>query len=223
MNFSARQQIGLSSHHAIRKSLRSLVVGFAFLACLGGTGVAENKSNEVGLLLGGSIVPSSTPGFNISSGLAFQATYAHRFTGNGRVGWGFEVPFVTLPSQDVQSPSPISPRNYASIFITPGIRVTFVPTSAISPWASVGGGFARFAESTTLVTGAPNTFKTGTNKGALQFGGGVDFRTPFKILVPLVFRGEIRDFYSGQPRLNIARPGNGQHNVIISGGIVLRF
>src|SRR5262249_20756380 len=155
-------------------------------------------------------------GFNIGSGLAYQATYAHLFTGNRLVGWGLEVPFVALPSQDVQSPSSSSPRNYASIFITPGIRVTFVSTSAISPSASVGGGYARFAESTTLVTGAPNTFKTGANKGALQYGGGVDFKTPFRNPVPLVLRGEIRDFYSGQPRLNIERPRNGQHNVIIS-------
>ena len=223
MKFTACVQTGSSLYHMIRNLLGGLVVGFAFVAWLGTTGMAQSTNNEVGLLLGGSIVPTSTTGFNISSGLAFQATYAHRFTGNRPVGWGFEVPFVALPSQDVQSRSPNSPRNYASIFITPGIRVTFVPTSAISPWASVGGGYARFAESTTLVTGAPNTFKTGTNKGALQFGGGVDFKTPFRIPFPLVLRGEIRDFYSGQPRLNIVRTGNGQHNVIISGGIVLRF
>ena len=206
----------------IRAIVRTLMIAL-LLATLPGTSALAQSKNEVGLLLGGNIVPTSTTNFNIHSGLAYQATYAHRFTGSRPVGWAFEVPFVALPSQDVQSPSPSSPRNYASIFITPGIRVTFVPAAAISPWASVGGGFARFAESTTLVTGAPNTFKTGTNKGALQYGGGVDFKTPFKIPVPLVLRGEIRDFYSGQPRLNIVRPGNGQHNVIISGGIVLRF
>lgn len=206
----------------IRAIVRTLMIAL-LLATLPGTSALAQSKNEVGLLLGGNIVPTATTNFNIHSGLAYQATYAHRFTGSRPVGWGYEVPFVALPSQDVQSPSPSSPRNYASIFITPGIRVTFVPAAAISPWASVGGGFARFAESTTLVTGAPNTFKTGTNKGALQYGGGVDFKTPFKIPVPLVLRGEIRDFYSGQPRLNIVRPGNGQHNVIISGGIVLRF
>ena len=104
------------------------------------------------------------------------------------------MPFVALPSQDVQSPSPNSPRNYASIFIPPGIRVTFVPTSAISPWASVGGGYARFAESTTLVTGAPNTFKTGTNKGALQFGGGVDFKTLSGFRSPLSYGARYATF-----------------------------
>jgi len=119
MKFTACRQIGSHSYHMIRNPLRSLVVGFVLLAWLGTTGVAQNKSNEVELLLGGSIVPTSTTGFNINSGLAYQATYAHRFTGDRSVGWGFEVPFVALPGQDVQSPSPSSPRNHASIIHYP--------------------------------------------------------------------------------------------------------
>lgn len=208
----------------ICKITRNLLVVFAAVGLLGTNGLAQSK-NEVGLLLGGSIVPTSATNLKINSGLAYQATYAYRFKANGGIGIGFEVPFVALPSQDVRSNSPFSPRNYASIFITPGFRLTFVPNSAISPWASVGGGYARFAESTTLVTGVPNTFKTGTNKGALQYGGGVDFKTPFKVPLPfpLAFRGEVRDFYTGQPRLNVVRLNNGQHNVVVSGGIVLRF
>jgi hypothetical protein len=206
----------------IPKNVRILLSISAFAVILGATGVAQGK-NEIGLLLGGSVVPTSSGNLSINSGLAYQATYAHRFTSNPGIGLGLEVPFIALPSQDVGSSAALTPRNYASIFITPGVRVTFLPQSKISPWASVGGGYARFDESTTLVTGAPNTTKTGTNKGALQYGGGVDIATPLKILLPLVFRGEIRDFYTGQPRLNLPRPGSGQHNVIVSGGVVLRF
>jgi len=136
------------------------------------------------------------------------------------IGFALEVPFVAIPSQDVRSSSSFAPRNYASIFITPGFRVILAPNSKFSPWAAAGGGYARFAESTTLVNGSPNTFKTGTNKGALQYGGGVDFKTPFPLLG---FRGEIRDFYSGQPRLNVARSLSGQHNIIVSGGIIVHF
>ncbi|HET6844485.1 MAG TPA: hypothetical protein VFK06_22795 [Candidatus Angelobacter sp.] len=164
-------------------------------------------------------MPTSTNNLSINSGLAYQATFAHRFINNG-IGFGFEVPFVALPSQGVQSNSIFVPRNYAALFLTPGFRVTFVPHAAIAPWASVGGGYARFAESTTLVTGAPNTFTKGTNKGALQFGGGVDFRTPIRFVA---LRTEIRDFFSGEPRLNFPRSQSGQHNVITSGGFVLRF
>jgi opacity protein-like surface antigen len=200
----------------------SRLVAFACAILPGTIGLTQSK-NEVGLLLGGSIVPTSTINLSIDSGLVYQATYARKFGGGRGLGFGFEVPFIAIPSQDVESNSPTTPRNYASIFITPGFRVTFAPNSAVSPWASIGGGYARFAESSTLVTGMPNPFKTGTNKGALQYGGGVDFKTHLKILLPLVLRAEVRDFYTGQPRLNIERPGSGQHNVIISGGIVLRF
>src|SRR5258708_39344363 len=206
----------------IRNIMRSLLVVFAFVTSLGISGLAQSK-NEVGLLLGGSIVPTAPATLNIKSGLAYQATFAHRLTTHRGIGFGFEVPFVALPSQDVQSSSLFSPRNYASIFITPGVRTTFLPNSAVSPWASIGGGYARFAESTTLINGAANPFKHGTNRGALQYGGGADFKTPFKMRFPLVLRGEIRDFYTGQPRLNVLRSDNGQHNVIVSGGIVLRF
>jgi hypothetical protein len=194
-------------------------VTFALLVSFGALLPVWGQKNEVGLLLGRSVVPTSTTNLNINSGLAYQATYAHRFIDNG-IGFGFEVPFVALPSQSVQSNSIFVPRNYAALFLTPGFRVTFVPHAAIAPWASVGGGYARFAESTTLVTGAPNTSTKGTNKGALQFGGGVDFRTPIKFIA---LRAEIRDFFSGEPRLNFPRSQSGQHNIITSGGFVLRF
>lgn len=206
----------------IRIITRTLLILCVFVTLLESSALAQSR-NDVGLLLGGNIVPTSATDLNIGSALTYQATYAHRFT-DGAVAFGFEVPFAATPSQDVRSGSPFAPRNYASLFLTPGLRVTFVPKAAISPWVSVGGGYARFAESHTLVTGAPNTFKTATNAGALQYGGGVDFKTPINlVVVPLVFRAEIRDFYSGQPQLNVVRPGTGQHNVIVSGGFVVRF
>lgn len=183
---------------------------------------AQGK-DEVGLLLGGSVIPNSTPNLKIGSTLAYQATYAHRFFDNQAFGFAFEVPFVALPSQAVHSVIPTVPQNFASLFLTPGFRVTLAPKRTIAPWASVGGGYSRFAESSLLENGTPNIFKKGTNKGALQYGGGVDLKAPFHLPLPLLFRGEIRDFYSGQPRLNIVRSGPGQHNIFISGGFVLRF
>ena len=43
------------------------------------------------------------------------------------------------------------------------------------------------------------------------------------MLVPLSLRAEVRDFYAGQPRINVARTDTGQHKVVALGGIVLRF
>jgi hypothetical protein len=35
--------------------------------------------------------------------------------------------------------------------------------------------------------------------------------------------GEVRDFFSGNPNLNIALSTSTQHNVVASGGVILRF
>jgi hypothetical protein len=52
----------------------------------------------------------------------------------------------------------------------------------------------------------------------------VDIRTPIKILVPIGLRGEVRDFYSFDI-LDFTTPirNDHQHNVIVSGGFILRF
>ncbi len=204
-----------------KRSRKHLLVVVAVALFLAPQAIAQGK-NEIGLLIGGTFVPSLSS-IDIKSGLAYEATFAHKFIALPGVGFGFEVPFVAVPSQDVQSASIFSPRNYASLFITPGVRLTLAPSALISPWASIGGGYARFSESTTLVTGAPNPFTRGTNKGALQYGGGADFKLPLGIPLPIALRAEVRDFFSGQPRLNVSRSGNGQHNVFVAGGLVLHF
>jgi hypothetical protein len=65
------------------------------------------------------------------------------------------------------------------------------------------------------------------NKGALQFGGGVDIKTGIPLLG---FRAEVRDFVTDQPDFGIVSiqtvgsPSLGRrHNVLAGGGIVLRF
>lgn len=186
---------------------------------------AAQGRNEIGLLLGARVAsdPGVTPNLEIGKSLAYQLTYAHWFLRGEGAAVALEIPFAALPSQDVKSPSLTAPRNFAAIYVTPGIRVKVAENRGISPWASVGGGYARFDESSTLLTGSPNPFTTGTNKGALQFGGGVDLRSPINLLLPIGFRVEVRDFYSGQPRFNAITTSNGQHNVLVSGGLVLRF
>src|SRR6266852_2080514 len=39
----------------------------------------------------------------------------------------------------------------------------------------------------------------GTSGGAVQFGGGVDVRTPIKVLFPIGLRAEVRDLYTAKP------------------------
>jgi hypothetical protein len=208
--------------------LKRIASAFVLLALFASQCVKHAEArelNEIGLLLGARVAadPGVTPKLQIGKSLAFQATFAHAIVQTEGVALALEIPFVALPSQDVHSVAPTAPRNFASIFVTPGIRLKINLNRDIAAWGSIGGGYARFAESTTLVTGTANPFATGTNKGALQFGGGVDLRSPFRLLLPVSFRGEIRDFYSGQPLLNAISSGSGQHNVLISGGLVLKF
>jgi len=39
----------------------------------------------------------------------------------------------------------------------------------------------------------------------------------------LAFRGEVRDVYTGARNFSIVTPHNHVHNVVVSGGFVLRF
>ena len=67
----------------------------------------------------------------------------------------------------------------------------------------------------------------GTNRGAFEFGGGVDLRTPFVtpflLRIPLGLRLEVRDYYSGKPNYNVPTNGSLQHNVLFAAGMILRF
>ncbi len=189
---------------------------------------AQDRKNEVGFLLGGTIVPSlrirnqnADAGFG--SGLTFQATYARHLTDSKSTTLYFEVPVLSSPLVNATSSSVSVPKNYAFIFVTPGIRVKLRSNSAISPWFSVGGGHATFQESTERQDGSPNPGGITTNKAAAQFGGGVDFRTPIKILFPIALRTEVRDFYSGKPNFVVNTGGGFQHTLVFSGGFVVSF
>jgi hypothetical protein len=52
----------------------------------------------------------------------------------------------------------------------------------------------------------------------------VDIRTPIKVFWPIGLRGEVRDFYTFDT-LDFTAPirNNRQHNVIVSGGFILKF
>jgi len=222
----------------IRNIRKNFLIAFAFAALLGTTGLAQSK-NEVGLVIGATETPGQTlsPGANLisptgavlpnrtinfDSSLALGAEFDHAFFFKKRVALSGGVDFLASP-QDVKvsQQTQNAPREYASVFLTPHIRVKFRPSGAFSPWLSFGGGFARFLES--KPTAIP-FFRQGTNTGAFVFGGGVDTRTVVHVLrIPIGFRFEVRDFYSGQPNYNVGVSGGLQNNVAFTGGLLIRF
>ena len=130
-----------------------------------------------------------------------------------------EVPVAGIPSQKLtfaSTPSTVF-DHLSTVFITPGLRLKILPGAPISPWASFGGGWARYSTDSGVKT----------NKGAIQYGGGLDFKTGW----PLVgFRAEVRDFVTGDPNFGIislltgtGEKGLHRHNILAGGGIVLHF
>ena len=119
--------------------------------------------------------------------------------------------------EHLASDAPQIPKNLKSYFVTPSARLNVFSNSAVSPWVSFGGGIGRFNESSTLISGVPS--KTGTTTGAVQAGLGLDVSLFRRFSV----RGEVRDFWSGVPKLNVDTGKSRQHNFFVAAGVVWHF
>lgn len=150
--------------------------------------------------------------------LSYSVSYGRRFIDLAMASLTVEVPFVYDPEVKTQFGVNAVPRSFSALYVTPSIRLNLFPRNGLSPWVSGGGGFARFGESNELVFAGPNPGKQGTFVAALQLGGGVDLR----FFGPLKLRGEFRDFYTGEPSLNI-NPQDHMHNYFVGGGLVFSF
>lgn len=177
------------------------------------------------------LIPCATPNCNVlsstmkaSTAFTFEASYARRLVGAGPVALFVELPMMGTPGHNVATvvSNPLigtfnGSTSSTLFFFTPSARVRFFSSAAISPWISAGGGWAR------LTQGSQNV-----NGGAVQFGGGADFRTG----VPhLGIRAELRDFWSGNSAAipvsvagltSVVSPDH-QHHLFAGGGVVLRF
>jgi opacity protein-like surface antigen len=190
------------------------------IGCAVGVGPAAAQTRyDVGLLLGATRTTDEGAVLVFDRATTYQATFAWRLWEGSRAAVSIEVPFLASPAFIVATPGASLPKEYASLYLTPGVRVTVHPSGPVSVFGSAGGGYARYSESKERANGSPNPDQRDTNTGAVQFGGGVDVRA----LRWLAFRGEVRDVYTGARNFSITTPHNGVHNVVISGGFVLRF
>jgi hypothetical protein len=130
-----------------------------------------------------------------------------------------EVPFLASPAFTIATPDGSLPKEYASLYLTPGVRATLPIWLRVSAFGAIGAGYARYSESKLRRDGTPNPGQQDTNTGALQFGGGINVRG----WSWLGFRGEVRDVYTGARRFSIATPHGAVHNFVTSGGLELRF
>jgi hypothetical protein len=83
----------------------------------------------------------------------------------------------------------------------------------------LGAGFGHFSESKELLYGGVNPGKS-TTGFVLQSGFGLDVKAWRKLSI----RGEVRDFWSGEPDFPLAPTGKSrQHNFFVGGGAFWRF
>ncbi|HZD96305.1 MAG TPA: hypothetical protein VE133_18730 [Candidatus Sulfotelmatobacter sp.] len=184
---------------------------------------------DVAFVAGGSFVSDSQSTFSTGPGaitslktdnhIFLEGTLGVRMLDAKLASLHFEVPVAGIPSQKLtlgSTPSTVI-DHISTVFVTPSLRLKLLPVAPISPWVSFGGGWARYG----LDSG------TKTNKGAVQYGGGLDFKTGLPVLG---FRAEVRDFVTGDPDFGLGtvlagntKGGLHHHNVLLGGGIVLRF
>jgi opacity protein-like surface antigen len=175
--------------------------------------------NELAFGLGGipALSRSNSPSLDAGSGVAFQANYGRRFLRANKWALYGEINFIASPLREVFSSVTTATHDFASLYVTPGIRVNLRPASRISPYGVIGGGYADYEQSFTRLDGQRNQASRELARGVFDFGAGVDVR----IWRFVALRGEARDFYTGAPNYNVQSISGGQHNVVVTGAFVL--
>jgi len=177
---------------------------------IGAAGASDAHSPPTACPLGLVCVALPPAAIKTTPQVFLEGTVGFRLVNAKVASLHLEVPFAGVPNQSVSLSNgiDISTSHLSSVFITPSIKAKLLPGAPVSPWASVGGGWAHYS------------FPGGdTNKGALQFGGGVDIKSPFP---HFGFRAEVRDFLSGHPGFG-TESGLSRHNVLVGGGLVVHF
>ena len=198
---------------------------FVFMVAMFGAQSTLAQRHEVAFTGGGLKVGERgfdlpQPGFlRFSTGFTYEFSYAGRLIDARLAALYFEVPLAGTPRTTIKTTNALSPSSYSSIFFTPGLKVKLLPGGKYSPFATLGVGLAHLREGDTTISNQPNPNPNTKNDTVFAFGFGLDV----KVISRLSIRGQVRDFYSDLPPLNVRALSDRQHNAFISAGIVLRF
>jgi hypothetical protein len=197
--------------------LRANTIKFLLvLLMLAVCGRAQNS--DLGLLLGISGPTSNVDlgtGTRISGsvGAHGQINYAFqlRDTRSGRLY--LELPLLLGGHASGTVSGAVTGESGGMIFFTPGVRFNIAPHSRVSFYVAGGLGPAAFQENRTSVgNGYLNASTRWTIAGALDFGGGLDFR----LTRLMSLRAEARDFVVSGRRLG---GGDGYNRPIFGFGV----
>ena len=191
------------------------IVLFVFVLVLACS--ASAQKNEIGFTVGG-YVPVGTQ-LAFTPGVSFEGSYARRIADVPFVGLYVELPVTVTRSIGLEE----NVGSFQALFVTPALKVKFVPGFVASPWLSLGGGLAHYSGNATLLSQFGVSGDSSVNRGVVEFGGGLDIKVfPF-----ISLRGQVRDYYTAGlgSLLPIPIPGiaDKQHNLMGGGGVVVRF
>lgn len=210
-------------------SAKRLCVGLLSVALLLTAALAQDEKNELGgdfghiFISNQGITNASTPSvIAFGKGYTFDVNYSRRFLVNPLFALAGEVVFAYNPDEDINGGSfgnAVVPPDMKQLFITPAVRLNLFPATAVSPWVSVGGGIGHIGQPNTLIYGGSNPGKSSTT-GVFEGGFGLDVKLTRKVYI----RGQVRDFWSGEPDFPLAPTGKTrEHNFFVSGGAYFRF
>jgi len=151
--------------------------------------------------------------------VSFEVNYANRMVDGELASLHWEITIAGAPNTGVKSTNLLLPKNYSSLFLTPGLKLKLFPGGGISPYIVGGAGVGRYSESDTILGGGANTGDRANTTWAFNFGGGVDFN----LFSSLAVRGEVRDFVTGNPSFSAPFLTNKQHNIFVGGGVVVKW
>jgi opacity protein-like surface antigen len=199
-----------------------------FVVALAVCVAAQDEKNELSGGIGRTFISTQPiqgvnvfdPNIRYGKGWDVEGSYARRLLVTPVFSVAAELPVVFNFDEKIHASSAgLGPGEYKELFITPSARVNLFPTTAVSLWGSVGGGFGRISEGSKLLYGSSNPGKS-TTSGVLQYGVGLDV----KVTKRLILRGEGRDFWAGEPDFPLAPTGKTrQHNYFVGVGLVWRF
>jgi len=199
------------------------------LSFLGGSAAAQEQKNELTGIVGRTFIsdqgisgvnaPTVNPFVRSGKGITFEVNYSRYFIFNPVYAVSGEVAAAANLDEDLNSGGNVVPTDYKQIFVTPAVRVNLFPGTAVSPWVSFGGGFGHFSEGNKLYYGGSNPGKSSTT-GVIEGGIGLDVRFWHRFSI----RGQVRDFWSGEPDFPLANTGKTrQHNFFVGGGLIWHF
>jgi hypothetical protein len=185
------------------------------------------QNQQFGIFFGGSLSQTraiqGSPGqtVQISAAYAGGLHYDHALMHSRFFQPSIEAELTVVPPRVVRSVAVAVPRNYSALYFTPGLRLEFLPHARLRPWVAAGGGYNLYLQSQVLTNGQKYSIHV-KNGAAFDYGAGLDFtiwrarRSTWSINL----FGQVRDFVSGNPELNVPLQSGFQHTVIATGGIL---